>query len=46
MIVPTPQGLREFKRGDYANDRDFYRAIVLARFGVLLSSRPFGDVLS
>jgi hypothetical protein len=45
MIVPTPQGLREFKRGDYANDRDFYRAIVLARFGVALPSMPFGELL-
>jgi len=46
MIVPTPQGLREFKRADFTNDRDFYRAIVLARFGIILPTAPFGDVLS
>jgi hypothetical protein len=44
MIVNTPQGLKEIKRLDYATDVEFYRAIVLARFGMTLPSVPsFGE---
>ncbi len=37
MLVSTTKGLVEILRDDYANDRDFYRAVLKARFNVFLN---------
>ena len=36
MIVYTVQGMKEIKRLDYATDIEFYRAIVLLKYNVVL----------
>ena len=44
MLVQTLQGIKEVKRRDYATDLEFYRAVVLLKFGVQLPAQPsFGE---
>ena len=44
MLVQTLQGIKEIKRRDYATDLEFYRVVVLLKFGVALPAQPsFGE---
>lgn len=44
MILNTRQGLQILRRLDYNTDQEFYRACILIKFGILLSSSPmFGQ---
>ena len=44
MLIQTLQGVKEIKRRDYATDLEFYRAVVLLKFGVQLPLQAaFGE---
>ena len=44
MLVQTLQGIKEIKRRDYATDLEFYRTVVLLKFGAVLPLQPpFGE---
>jgi hypothetical protein len=44
MLVQTLQGIQEIKRRDYVTDHEFYRAVVMLKFGVQLPAQPsFGE---